>query len=77
VIVVDNGSTDGTREYVAGVHDACPVPVTVITNIDDLRFHFLLVHTAQVANCWDAIELLHIDTDPHTKGQTCRWFGAV
>jgi hypothetical protein len=32
LIVVDNGSTDGTASYLAGVQDAAPVPVTVVTN---------------------------------------------
>ena len=37
LIVVDNGSTDGTGEYLAGVQDAAPVPVTVITNARNRR----------------------------------------
>jgi glycosyltransferase involved in cell wall biosynthesis len=32
LIVIDNGSTDGTGSYLAGVQDASPVPVTVIAN---------------------------------------------
>ena len=32
LIVVDNGSTDGTGDYLAGLQDASPVPVTVIAN---------------------------------------------
>ena len=32
LIVVDNGSTDGTGDYLAGVQDASRVPVTVIAN---------------------------------------------
>ena len=32
LIVVDNGSTDGTAAYLAGVQDAAAVPVTVIAN---------------------------------------------
>ena len=32
LIVIDNGSTDGTGAYLAGVQDASTVPVTVITN---------------------------------------------
>jgi glycosyltransferase involved in cell wall biosynthesis/Flp pilus assembly protein TadD len=32
LIVIDNGSTDGTAEYLAGVRDMASVPVTVITN---------------------------------------------
>src|SRR5262249_27756787 len=32
LIVVDNGSTDGTATYLAGVQDASTTPVTVITN---------------------------------------------
>ena len=32
LIVIDNGSRDGTGAYLAGVQDASPVPVTVIAN---------------------------------------------
>ena len=32
LIVVDNGSTDGTGAYLAGVQDVAPMPVTVIAN---------------------------------------------
>jgi glycosyltransferase involved in cell wall biosynthesis len=29
LLVIDNGSTDGTRNYLAGVQDAAPAPVTL------------------------------------------------
>ena len=32
LIVVDNGSTDGTAIYLAGVQDASPIPITVVSN---------------------------------------------
>ena len=32
LIVVNSGSTDGTAEYLGGVQDVSPVPVTVIAN---------------------------------------------
>ena len=32
LILVDNGSNDGTGTYLAGIQDASPVPVTVIAN---------------------------------------------
>jgi glycosyltransferase involved in cell wall biosynthesis len=38
LIVIDNGSTDGTRDYLAGVQDAAPVPVTVIANATNRGF---------------------------------------
>ena len=38
LIVVDNGSTDGTGMYLAGIQDAAPAPVTVITNGQNLGF---------------------------------------
>jgi GT2 family glycosyltransferase len=38
LIVVDNGSTDGTAEYLGGAQDIAPVPVTVITNATNLGF---------------------------------------
>ena len=38
MIVVDNGSSDGTAAYLAGVQDAVPVPVTVVSNARNLGF---------------------------------------
>ena len=38
LIVVDNGSNDGTGDYLAGVQDASPVPVTVIANATNRGF---------------------------------------
>ncbi len=38
LIVVNNGSTDGTRDYLAGVQDAAAVPVTVIGNSSNVGF---------------------------------------
>jgi GT2 family glycosyltransferase len=38
LIVIDNGSTDGTGAYLAGVQDSSPAPVTVISNGRNLGF---------------------------------------
>jgi glycosyltransferase involved in cell wall biosynthesis len=38
LIVVDNGSTDGTAAFLAGLGDSCPVPLTVITNAENRGF---------------------------------------
>src|ERR1017187_2166932 len=38
LIVVNNGSTDGTGNYLAGVQDASPVPVTLIANATNRGF---------------------------------------
>ena len=38
LIAVDNGSTDDTAGYLAGVQDLSPVPVTVITNSSNKSF---------------------------------------
>ncbi len=38
MIVIDNGSSDGTGAYLAGVQDAVPVPVTVVSNARNLGF---------------------------------------
>ena len=38
LIVVDNGSNDGTAAYLAGVRDMASVPVTVVTNLTNLGF---------------------------------------
>ena len=38
LIVIDNGSTDGTAVYLSGVQDAAAVPVTVISNRENRGF---------------------------------------
>ena len=38
LVVIDNGSTDHTDIYLAGVRDAAAVPVTVISNTSNLGF---------------------------------------
>ena len=38
LIVIDNGSTDPTPTYLAGVHDMAAVPVTIVTNTRNLGF---------------------------------------
>jgi glycosyltransferase involved in cell wall biosynthesis len=49
LIVVDNGSTDETAAYLAGVQDATAVPVTVITNPCNLGFPAAVNQGLQVA----------------------------
>ena len=38
LVVIDNGSTDRTDIYLAGVQDGAAVPVTVISNTTNLGF---------------------------------------
>jgi glycosyltransferase involved in cell wall biosynthesis len=38
LIAIDNGSTDGTSTYLAGIQDAAPVPVTIISNARNVGF---------------------------------------
>jgi glycosyltransferase involved in cell wall biosynthesis len=38
LVAVDNGSTDGTGTYLAGVADAAAVPVTVVSNPENRGF---------------------------------------
>ena len=38
LIIVDNGSTDGTPDYLAGVSDMANMPVTVVTNATNRGF---------------------------------------
>jgi glycosyltransferase involved in cell wall biosynthesis len=38
LVVIDNGSNDGTGTYLAGVQDAAPAPMTVIGNARNLGF---------------------------------------
>jgi glycosyltransferase involved in cell wall biosynthesis len=50
LIVVDNGSTDATAAYLAGVQDGSRVPVTVITNACDPGFPAAINQGLQVAS---------------------------
>jgi glycosyltransferase involved in cell wall biosynthesis len=38
LIIIDNGSTDGTAAYLANLRDAAPLPVTLISNTRNLGF---------------------------------------
>jgi glycosyltransferase involved in cell wall biosynthesis len=38
LIVIDNGSTDGTAVYLSGVRDMAAVPVTIVSNTQNLGF---------------------------------------
>ena len=38
LIAIDNGSTDGTATYLAGVRDVAPFPVTIISNLEHRGF---------------------------------------
>ena len=38
LIATDNGSTDGTASYLAGVRDMAAVPVTIISNPKNVGF---------------------------------------
>ena len=50
LIVVDNGSTDDTAAYLAGVQDATAVPVTVITNPRNVGFPAAINQGLQAAS---------------------------
>jgi GT2 family glycosyltransferase len=41
--------------------------------IDDPAFTFVAADAAACADLWPAIDLLHVDTDPHTEAQTRLW----
>jgi len=79
-VVVELGVRAGssTRALLAGVAETggqvWGVDLNDIHGIDDTRFHFLLADAADVADRWESIDLLHIDTDPHTEEQTRKWF---
>jgi hypothetical protein len=49
LVVIDNGSTDGTGAYLAGVQDAAGVPVTVISNGRNIGFPAAINQGLQVA----------------------------
>jgi glycosyltransferase involved in cell wall biosynthesis len=49
LIVVDNGSKDGTGTYLEGVADAAPVPITVPTNPGNRGFRAAVNHGQRLA----------------------------
>ena len=49
LIVVDNGSTDGTAIYLEGVRDMAAVPVTVVSNATNLGFPAAINQGLQLA----------------------------
>jgi glycosyltransferase involved in cell wall biosynthesis len=49
LIVIDNGSTDGTGLYLAGVRDAASVPVTVISNAENRGYPAAINQGLEVA----------------------------
>jgi glycosyltransferase involved in cell wall biosynthesis len=79
-VVVELGVRAGssTRALLAGVAETggqvWGIDLQNIHGIDDPRLHFIQADAASVADRWPAIDLLHIDTDPHTEEQTRRWF---
>jgi GT2 family glycosyltransferase len=79
-VVVELGVRRGasTRALLAGVHETDGELWGVDLNNDhgvvDPRFHFIHGDAADCADRWEAIDLLHVDTDPHTEEQTLRWF---
>jgi hypothetical protein len=67
-----------TRALLAGVRETggqlWGVDIANIHGIDDPSFHFLHADASEFGDRWERIDLLHIDTDPHTEAQTERWF---
>ena len=49
LIVIDNGSTDGTALYLAGARDLAAVPVTVVSNTTNLGFPAAINQGLQLA----------------------------
>ncbi len=78
-VVVELGVRAGvsTRALLAGAHATggrvWGVDPEDRHGIDDPRFTFVRADAAAVADRWEAIDLLHVDTDPHTEDQTRRW----
>ncbi len=78
-VVVELGVRAGvsTRALLAGAHATggrvWGVDPEDRHGIDDPRFTFVRADAAAVADRWEAIDLLHVDTDPHTEEQTRRW----
>ena len=49
LIVIDNGSTDGTAHYLAGARDMAAVPMTVVTNATNVGFPAAINQGLQLA----------------------------
>jgi O-antigen biosynthesis protein len=49
LIVIENGSTDGTAVYLAGARDMAAVPVTVVSNTTNLGFQAAINQGLQLA----------------------------
>jgi len=60
LIVIDNGSTDGTGIYLAGAQDVAPVPVTVVSNAQNMGFPAAINQGLKVAR-GDYLVLLNND----------------
>jgi GT2 family glycosyltransferase/tetratricopeptide (TPR) repeat protein len=78
-VVVELGVRAGssTRALLAGAAETggevWGVDLKKVHGIEDPHFHFVLADAADIADRWQAIDLLHIDTDPHTEQQTRLW----
>lgn len=78
-VVVELGVRAGvsTRALLAGAHATggrvWGVDPEDRHGIDDPAFTFVRADAAAVADRWEVIDLLHVDTDPHTEEQTRRW----
>ncbi|MDR3621717.1 MAG: glycosyltransferase, partial [Paludisphaera borealis] len=79
LIAVDDGSTDGTAAYLAGVQDAAPFPVTIVSNLENRGFPaacnqglarargdylVLLNNDAVVTDAWLDQLVALVDSDP-------------
>jgi GT2 family glycosyltransferase len=60
LIVIDNGSSDGTAAYLAGARDMASVPVTIVTNTTNLGFPAAINQGLQLAR-GDYLVLLNND----------------
>ncbi len=49
LIVIDNGSTDGTADYLAGARDMAAVPVTLVSNASNVGFPAAINQGLQLA----------------------------
>src|SRR5258708_24133878 len=63
LIVIDNGSTDGTKAYFEGIQDIAPIRVDVIANTDNRGFPAACNQGLQAA-LGDYLILLNNDTAP-------------
>lgn len=71
---------DSTRAFLAGTAETdgrvWGVDPLDRHGVDDPRFTYLKADPLEVAGQWEAIDLLHVDSEPHCEGAVRKWLTA-